>query len=76
MSYIKKTNVIETRETSGIIKRVQCPYCYTYLEPIPEYVTAMLCWKCKKEFRIERDKGKWEGSYVEPMNTVTRTALI
>ena len=57
MSYIKKTNVIETRESVGIIKRVQCPYCFVFLEPIPEFVTAMLCWRCKKEFRIERDKG-------------------
>ena len=59
MSYLKKTNIIERRETTGVIKRVRCPYCYTFLDNVPKYVTAMLCWNCNKEFRIEEDSEKW-----------------
>ena len=57
------TNVIGTRESIDIIKRVRCPYCHTFLEHVPGYITAMLCWNCKKEFRIEQDLEKWEDSY-------------
>lgn len=62
MSYIKKTNIIEIREFTETIKRVRCPYCHTFLEHVPRYVTAMKCWQCKKEFRIEQDSEKWEVS--------------
>lgn len=64
MSYIKKTSIIEVRKIYDNIKRVRCPYCLIYLEHIPEYVTAMKCWQCKKEFRIEQDSEKWEESKV------------
>lgn len=56
--YIKKTNVVTERKTDGTVKKVQCPYCKVFLEPIPRYVTAMICWKCDKEFRIEHDPEK------------------
>lgn len=56
--YIKKTNVVVERETVSTCKKVQCPYCRVYLEPVPEYITAMICWGCKKEFRIEHDPEK------------------
>lgn len=58
MAYIKKTNVVSFREITDSIRKVQCPYCKTFLEPVPTHVTAMLCWKCNKEFRIEHDQDK------------------
>uniref|UniRef100_A0A6M3X6A8 Uncharacterized protein n=1 Tax=viral metagenome TaxID=1070528 RepID=A0A6M3X6A8_9ZZZZ len=58
--YIKKTNVIETRTVDRVLRKVQCPYCKTLLETVPEYITAMICWnrQCSKEFRIEQDPMK------------------
>jgi len=58
--FIKTTNVVELRETTNILRKVQCPYCRGYFEHIPEYVTSMICWnhECKKEFRIEKDMDK------------------
>ena len=56
--YIKKTNVIETRTVNRVLRKVQCPYCKVYLETVPLYVTAMICWNCSKEFRIEQDEIK------------------
>ena len=76
MSYIKKTNIIKTREPLGFVKTVKCPYCNTFLEPVPSYVTAMLCWHCGKEFRIEQDSEKWESSYADRMHTVVRSAIV
>lgn len=64
MSYIKKTNMVETRQLYEDIKRIRCPYCHTFLEHIPKYVTAMLCWNYKKEFRVEQDSDKWESSNI------------
>ena len=58
MAFIKKTVVVTTSETTQTIKTVQCPYCKVHLEPVPKYVTAMICWKCSKEFRIEVDPDK------------------
>jgi len=65
MGYIKKTNIVEIREIYENIKKVRCPYCHTYLEHIPRYITAMICWHCKKEFRIEQDSEKWEASNIK-----------
>ena len=76
MTYIKKTNIIEERKSEGTIKRVRCPYCKTFLVPVSSYVTAMICWKCRKEFRIEQDEDKWENPYSDPMHTVVRSALV
>ena len=58
MAFMKKTNVMATRRTTATIKSVQCPYCKTHLEPIQKYVTAMVCWHCNKEFRIETDESR------------------
>ncbi len=58
MSYIKTTNVIIDKEQTSYTREVQCPYCHTFLRPIPDYVTAMKCWHCNKEFRIEQDINK------------------
>lgn len=58
MAYIKKTNIIGIENISETIRKVQCPYCKTFLQHIPDYITAMKCWHCKKEFRIEHDKDK------------------
>ena len=55
MSFIKTTNIISRRTTINTLKKVQCPYCKTHLESISEYITAMICWHCAKEFRIEQD---------------------
>lgn len=58
--YIKKTNTISFEISEKSLKIVECPYCRTFLKPVPEYVTAMICWHCKKEFRIEQDHMKFE----------------
>jgi DNA-directed RNA polymerase subunit RPC12/RpoP len=56
--YIKKTNVVEIRSTTNTFRKVQCPYCKVCLESVAEYITAMICWNCDREFRIEQDKTK------------------
>lgn len=58
--YIKKTNIINFEIYEKSLKIVQCPYCHTFLKSVPKYVTAMICWQCKKEFRIEQDHTKFE----------------
>ena len=70
MSYIKKTHIVKIRNVDATIKTVRCPYCHTFLEPIPKYVTAMLCWYCKKEFRIEQDSNRYEDSNVGSRNRI------
>ena len=69
--YIKKTNVMKSRTTTSTIHTVQCPYCKTFLESISPYITAMICWRCNKEFRIERDKNK----IIEPPSGMSRTMI-
>lgn len=58
MAFIKTTNIIKEDITEDIIRTVQCPYCKTYLKHVPRYITAMKCWHCKKEFRIQQDEDK------------------
>lgn len=56
MGYIKTTNCIQDSRIVEIIREVDCPYCKAGLRGIAEYITAMKCWNCKKEFRIEQNK--------------------
>ena len=58
MAFIKTTNTIGVEVIEETIRAVQCPYCNTYLKHVPGYITAMKCWHCKKEFRIQQDKDK------------------
>lgn len=60
---MKTTNIISERTVSSIIKTVKCPYCHNYLEPIIEYAISIICWNCKKEFKIEQDNNKWEWDF-------------
>lgn len=61
MAFIKTTNIVfdKTVQVEQTTRTVQCPYCKTYLQGISLNITAMLCWKCKKEFRIQQDKDKF-----------------
>ena len=74
MAFIKTSNNITVEETTEHIKIVQCPYCKTYARDVPKYVTAMKCWHCDKEFRIQQDKDRHYSDYKKPGN-MTRTAL-
>ena len=58
MGFIKTTNTIVEEIIEETIRSVQCPYCKTHLKHVPRYITAMKCWHCKKEFRIQQDKDK------------------
>lgn len=73
MVYIKTTNVISRRTTTNSLKKVQCPYCKTFLESVSEYTTAMICWQCDKEFRIEQDESKISNS--DEYSSTKRTVL-
>ena len=59
MSFIKTTNIVEDKEFTEISRQVECPYCHCGLRNISGYITAMKCWHCNKEFRIEQDKNKF-----------------
>lgn len=72
MSFIKTTNIITTEETTDIIRMVECPYCHTGLKPVPTYITAMKCWHCNKEFRIQQDPKRFKDIN---QNVVRRTQL-
>jgi DNA-directed RNA polymerase subunit RPC12/RpoP len=74
MAFIKTTNVVldDTIQIEKTIRTVQCPYCKVYLKGISLNITAMKCWKCKKEFRIQQDKSKFG---IGMPNRVKRTLL-
>jgi len=73
MAFIKTTNNILIESIQTEIKTVQCPHCHTYIKGVPEYITAMHCWYCKKEFRLQQDTVLWESDYLEP-GIMKRTA--
>gem|GEM_PF-3950167 len=75
MSYIKTTNRVYIKKHECNIKQVQCPYCKVFLQDVPDYITAMYCWKCKKEFRIQQDASKLISSE-PPKNKRTIIALV
>ena len=58
MAYLKTTNVVIEETYANTIRSVQCPYCKTLLKPVLGYTTAMICWKCNREFRIQQDVAK------------------
>lgn len=59
MAFIKTTNMVVDKVVQHDIRTVQCPYCKTFLEGISLSTTAMFCWHCRKEFRIQQDKWKF-----------------
>jgi len=59
MSYLKTTNIVEDKEFTETSRQVECPYCHCGLRNIPRYITAMKCWQCHTEFRIEQDQSKF-----------------
>lgn len=61
MAFVKTTNMVldHTIQVEKTIRTVQCPHCKTYLKGISLDITAMKCWTCKKEFRIQQDKDKF-----------------
>jgi len=58
LAYLKTTDVVIEEIYTNTTRSVQCPYCMTLLKPVPNYVTAMVCWKCDHEFRITQDADK------------------
>lgn len=59
MVFLKTTNNVVDETVERIIRTVQCPYCKTHLQGISKEVLSMVCWHCKKPFRIQRDKSKF-----------------
>jgi len=43
------------------------------MKNIPGYITAMHCWHCHKEFRIQQDTALWGSDYLET-GVMKRTA--
>lgn len=74
MAFIKTSNNITVEKITEHIKIVQCPYCKTYIKGVSKYITAMKCWHCNKEFRIQQDEARFDSDYREP-GKMTRTAL-
>ena len=74
MAYLKTSNNILVKEVTNHVKIVQCPYCKTYIKGVSAYITAMTCWHCDREFRIQQDVTKYNSEYNKP-GTMKRTAL-
>ena len=62
---IKTTNVVTDETITENIRTVRCAICKTHLRGISQSTTAMICWVCGDEFRIQQDISKWE----DGMNT-------
>jgi len=76
MAFIKTTNIIREEETKGTIRMVECPYCRSGLKHVPAYITAMKCWHCGKEFRIQQDSEKTESIGKKPLGRTVLRGVI
>lgn len=60
MVRMKTTDYVKDEEVTSIIRIVRCPYCKTFLKGIRMEVTAMKCWCCDEQFKIQQDPEKYD----------------
>lgn len=56
----RTTDYVRDEEVKHIIRTIRCPYCKTFLKGVRKDVTAMKCWCCDEQFKIQQDPLKYE----------------
>ncbi len=77
MVRIKTTNFVKDEEVKINVRTVRCPRCKTFLKGVRKDVTAMKCWCCDEQFKIQQDPLKHETELPSNVRyrTITKTRV-